>query len=513
MGLFDGANQKIGVAFCSPHRKLTLPNGQVIVDTITVDWHRARCALSYGTNINYIEFFCDGMEIGVARSRAARRCMQHNPRPLYLMFLDDDVLPNYDAFTKLFFRAQTNPEYDIFCGVYCCKGGNPPDPLIYAGNGAGPFWDWSVGDLLTTEQHGITGIHMGLTLIRTSLFERIVDAGLADLSDGLDEGDDPLFKTVKGSWKTPEGLMQTRSGTEDLFFCQKALNEKVGAKIMVDTSVLAGHIDKQTGITWGLPDNSPPIVRAKWLGGKDQKEAEAEETKCDCVMEGQSGVGVIPEHGYVWIDRRDCDPRRMAREDCQKCNGTGKVKSPLKLALDLGAGGIRRQWPGHKTYTLDGRKDSNPDYCQDIRYLNLPDNHFDLVASSHTFEHVPRFEQEIVWSEAFRVCKPGGQCEIIVPSLEWAAAKISDGQADEHVFNVLYGSQEAAGIERKWNLHYFGYTKSIAKALAEQAGFADVTVKDWRDEKSLAYEMIITGIKPNISKEDLPPITVAKPDE
>lgn len=459
MGLFDGANQKIGVAFCSPHRKLTLPNGQEIVDTITVDWHRSRCALSYGTNINYIEFFCDGLEVGVARCRAARRALDHKPRPLYLMFLDDDVLPNYDAFTKLFFHAQTSPEYDIFCGVYCCKGGNPPDPLIYAGNGAGPFWDWAVGDLLTTEQHGITGIHMGLTMIRTSLFERMIEAGVADRSDGLEEGDNPLFKTVKGSWKTPEGLMQTRSGTEDLYFCQKATSEKVNAKIMVDTSVLAGHIDKSTGITWGLPDNSPPILRAKWLGGKDQKEAEKEETK---------------------------------------------------IALDLGAGGIRRQWPGHKTYTLDGRKDSNPDYCQDIRYLNLPDNHFDLIASSHTFEHVPRFEQELVWAEAFRVCKPGGQCEIVVPSLEWAAAKIADGQADEHVFNVLYGSQEAAGIDRKWNMHFFGYTKKIAKALAEQAGFIDVKVVDWRDRENLAYEMVITGSKAIIHEDDLAPITVTE---
>src|SRR3954470_18463506 len=127
MSVFDGDNQKIGVAFCSPHRKRVLNNGQTITDTITVDWHRARCALSYGTNINYIELFCDGLEVGVARSRAARRCLKHSPQPLYLMFLDDDVLPNYDAFTKLFFRAQTNPEYDIFAGVYCCKGGNPPD--------------------------------------------------------------------------------------------------------------------------------------------------------------------------------------------------------------------------------------------------------------------------------------------------------------------------------------------------------------------------------------------------
>lgn len=470
-----GSNQKIGVAFCSPHRKITLPNGQQITDTVTVDWHRARGSLAYGTNINHVELFCDGLEVGVARSRAAVRVMKMTPQPLYLLFLDDDVLPNYDAFTKLFFRAKTNPEYDVFAGVYCTKGGSPPEPLIYAGDGGGAYWDWAVGDLLTTDQHGITGIHMGLTLIRTSLFERMIEQGLADESDGIDEDGDPLFKTVKGSWKTPEGCLQSRSGTEDLYFCQKAM--KAGAKIMVDTSVLAGHVDKNTGITWGLPENSPPVVRAKWLRAQDRKEADVKDADCpDC--QGHGNTAGAPD------------------DYCLKCNGTGKIKAALKLALDIGAGGRGRQWEGHRTYSLDGRADSNPDYCQDIRHLNLPDDHYDLVASSHTFEHVPRYEQELVWSEAFRVCKPGGRCEIVVPNLKWAAAKIMDGQADEHVFNVIYGSQEAAGIDRKWNTHYFGYTPEIAKALAEGAGFVNVKVEGWEQRPELAYEIWITGEKP-----------------
>lgn len=446
MAFFE-SNQKIGVAFCSPHRKITLPNGQEIVDTITVDWHRKRGALAYGTNINYVEFFVDGLEVGVARSRAAVRCLKHKPQPLYLFFLDDDVLPNYDAFTKLFFRANTYPDHDIFCGVYTCKGGNPPDPLIYAGNGAGPFWDWAVGDLLTTDQHGISGVHMGLTLVRTSLFQRMIDAGVADDSDGLNDTDNPLFRTVRGSWKTPEGLMQTRSGTEDLWFCSKA--EKVGAKILVDTSVLAGHIDKTTGITWGIPDNSPPVLRAKWLKDKDKPNKE--------------------------------DSPEVAN---------------LKIALDIGFGGHKREWPGHKTYTTDIRAECKPDYVQDTLLFNLPDNHFDLTASSHHLEHLGRWAQERAWAEIFRITKLGGVTEHVVPSLEWAASKIADGQCDEHVMNVLYGSQEAHGYEAQYNLHYFGYTKALAYALAESAGFVDIEVTDWRDKEEFAYEILIRGRKP-----------------
>jgi SAM-dependent methyltransferase len=181
---------------------------------------------------------------------------------------------------------------------------------------------------------------------------------------------------------------------------------------------------------------------------------------------------------------------------CQQCKGTGKIKTPLKLALDIGAGGTRRQWPGHKTYTTDVRPETKPDYVQDMRLLNLPDEHYDLIASSHSLEHVGRWDQEAVWREMARVLKPGGRMEHIVPSLDWAAAKIKDGKVDSHTLNVLYGAQEAHGYAREWNVHYFGYTKAIACALAEQAGLVDVVCRDWRDDEKLSYNLVITGRKP-----------------
>ncbi len=440
-------HQRIGVAVCSPHRKFQLPDGNWVADTVTVDWHRARAALSFGTNIVTLELFEDGKEVGVARDSAARRCLNHKPNPEYLFFLDDDVLPASDAFQKLFSRAQWSPGVDIFCGVYCTKGGAFPEPLIYAGDGCGPFWDWAVGDLLTTEGHGITSIHMGLTLIRTSLFKRMIDAGLADAEA---DGDEPFFKTVKETDKRG----RTKQGTEDIYFCQKAM--KVGAKILVDTSCLAGHIDKDRGIIWGLHPDCPPVKRAKWLGRKD--------------------------HGET--------------------NGDGE---PLKVALDLGAGGNRREWPGHKTYTVDIRPEAKPDYCQDTRLLNFPEGHCDLIASSHHLEHIGRWDQEAVWAEMFRITKPGGRCEHVVPSLDWAARKVAEGEADEHVFNVLYGAQEAHGYERTLNLHYFGYTKKIARALAEAAGYVNVTCEDWTDNRDYGYNLIIKGEKPLPEPEETGP--------
>jgi hypothetical protein len=71
------------------------------------------------------------------------------------------------------------------------------------------------------------------------------------------------------------------------------------------------------------------------------------------------------------------------------------------------------------------------------------------------------------------------------------------GEVDGHVLNVLYGSQEAAGIDRLFNTHFFVYTKAVARALAEQAGYVDVTVEDWQDREELSYHLYIRGRKPS----------------
>lgn len=429
------SNQRVGIAVCSPHRKKLLSTGESVLDTVTVDWHRRRTALSFPTNTVMIEFFADGLEVGVARSQVAKRCLMHQPQPEFLFFLDDDVLVDWDALTKLYAHARWRPDHDVFAGVYCCKFQNPADPLVYAGDGAGGFWDWAIGDVLTTDTHGITAVHMGLTLIRTSLFRRMLDAGVAN-------DDSPFFLTTTLERERVDGCLRSKQGTEDIWFCRLAA--KVGAKILVDTSVLAGHVDKERGITYGLHPQSPPVKRAKWLTGDDVNEA-----------------------------------------------------GNLKLALDLGAGGTKREWPGYMTSTLDIRPDSKPDYVQDTRQLNFPNEHWDLVASSHHLEHIGRWDQERVWREMARVTKPGGRHEHIVPSVEWAAQKIAEGEVDGSVFDVLYGAQEAHGYERQYNLHFFGYTKRIAEELAKQAGLVNVECKDWRDDPQLGYNLVIRAEKPD----------------
>ncbi len=454
MGLFDSHNARTCVVICTPLAKVTGPRGDLILDPISPLWHRARAGLHMPTNINICEAQADGMEVGDARSRIARNCLDMKTPPEFLLFIDSDVIVPYDAFTKLFFRARCYPDHDIFAGVYCLKNNSVPDPLIYTENGQGPFWNWKVGDLLTTDGHGIGSVHMGATLIRVSLFKRLLDAGLVH-GDGTDQNDEPFFHTGNVRSDKP-GVARLAVGTEDIYFCHKA--RQLGAKILVDTSVLCGHHQKETGITYGLPYGEGPSEWTKWLhdanGGKSN-------------------------------DRKEAD------------------KDDKKLALDIGAGGDRRHWDGYVTYTTDIRPDTKPDYVQDTRLLNLPEGHFDLVASSHHLEHIGRWDQESVWRQIFKVCAPGGFIEHVVPNIEWAAQKVVDKEVDGHVLNVLYGAQEAHGYERQYNLHYFGYTPEVAIALAEQAGFVDVTTEDWKQNPDLGYHLIIRGTKPAVGPEDV----------
>lgn len=468
--MFNEHNARVAVVFCTPMAKVTGPHGDLIYDPISPLWHRARAGLHMPTNINITEISADGMEVGVARSHVAARCLETKPRPEFLFFIDSDVILPYDAFTKLFFRARCFPDYDIFAGVYCLKNPSVPDPLIYTENGVGPFWDWTVGDILTTDSHQIGAVHMGCTLIRCSLFQKLKDAGLVH-HDGTNDADEPFFHT--GNYREDKnGAVLHRQGSEDIYFCFKA--RAAGAKILVDTSVLAGHHDKATGVTYGLPPFAPnsPATRAKWLKSMD-------------------GSGTSP-------DRSETE------------------KAGLKLALDIGAGGDRRAWDGHVTYTTDIRPGAGVDYVQDTRLLNFPNDHWDLTASSHHLEHIGRWDQERVWKEIFRITRPGGLTEHIVPNIQWAAEKLLEGDPDIHVYNVLYGAQEAHGYERVYNLHYFGYTPNVAKALAEAAGFVDVTTESFKERPELGYNLVIRGRKPK--PDDAPPdegtliVEAAEPD-
>jgi predicted SAM-dependent methyltransferase len=431
------------VAICTPMRMDLKPYGARYYHPISPLFHRFRHNLQLPTCLNFIELEADGMEVGDARSHVAAHCLALPNRPRFLFFIDSDVLVPCDALCKLLLRADCHPEHSVYCGVYCCKGHEPAEPLIYGERGQGALWNWTVGDLLTTQSHGVKSAHMGLTMIRVQVLQDLLDAGLVH-GDGTDQEDCPFFKTVNrvDPENNPLGWLRH---TEDTWFYW--LLERLGKTMLVDTSVLAGHVDVRTGIVWGLPENMGPVPRAHFL------------------QQPQEGP---------------------------------------KLALDIGAGPVRRQQEGYKFFTLDVRKEAGCDYVQDVRGLNIPGQSYDLVCCSHTLEHLPYADQDKAWKELFRVCKPGGLVEIALPNAEWAAARLIAGVCDLDVQGVLMGGQGRNDIPFAQDTHYTAYSPGLAVAFAQGVGFHNVQVRSFRDTPALGANLVLTGERPGSLEPSLP---------
>ena len=199
--------------------------------SMNVDWIRARMDLVQPFGCDVLSTWQCGFEVGDARNRAAEKVLEDKHD--FLFFLDWDVLAHPQTMDQLFQRALNNPDIDVFSGVYCCRNRDYPAPLLYTGDNFQLTWDWTVGDVLTTEEHELTGFGMGCCLIRSSIFKRLKG---------------PWFQTTPGA------------ETEDLYFLRRARKE-VGAQFLADCGLLAWHQAPESGLCSGLPYDCAPVKR------------------------------------------------------------------------------------------------------------------------------------------------------------------------------------------------------------------------------------------------------------
>lgn len=182
-------------------------------------------------------------EVGKARQEIAEKAVEMGTK--YLFFIDEDVTPPGHALRQLIYQADHHPEGMVFGGIYCHKS-PPAMPMIFRGLGAGPYWDWKVGEFFEVD-----GISMGCTLIRTEVFEKLPK---------------PWFKTVDDASAYWDGVPKAEMWTEDLYFCD--LVRKAGYKVYADASVLAEHWSIETMTPTVLPPDCAPRRRAGWVKGE-----------------------------------------------------------------------------------------------------------------------------------------------------------------------------------------------------------------------------------------------------
>src|SRR3989304_2761524 len=189
--------------------------------------------------MNYNVRFCQVWHSAVdaARNVMVQEAMKQECR--YLMFIDEDVAPPPHACRQLIFHLDHNPDVAIVGGIVCHKS-VPTAPMVFRGNGAGPYWDWKIGEVFE-----VSGIGMGCSVLRVEAFKNIPQ---------------PWFKTVNDTSPFLDGVNKAEEWTEDLYACQKLT--EAGWRILADGGVLATHYNMDppyNGVS--LPPDCLPLRR------------------------------------------------------------------------------------------------------------------------------------------------------------------------------------------------------------------------------------------------------------
>jgi len=187
-------------------------------------------------NTNVIMFQTMGRNIDEARTYFAEKAIEHKAK--YLLFWDEDVLVPAHALRELMFFMEHHPEAALCGAIYCLKVPHHPEPLVFKTPGAGPSWDWKVGEIFE-----VGGIGMGLCLIRVDMFK--------DLKK-------PWFKTVNDLSPFLDNIPYGEVWTEDLWFC-KQIREAKQWKMFAHGQLICPHLDVTTGKAYELSPDSKPM--------------------------------------------------------------------------------------------------------------------------------------------------------------------------------------------------------------------------------------------------------------
>jgi len=444
-------------AICVP--QLDNANGEV--SKVTHDWAHSMAGIGGGLAVTVLRLSVKNREVGQAKEKLVEQALAHNVQ--WLFFVDDDVLIPPDALMKMIQRWKQDDKYQIQNGVYWSKS-EPPQPLIFKGSFEGSYWNWHVGDLIEADAAGA-----GCTFVSADVFKNMpkpwfstnysyddpratYDDQLWQLEDELNQmvrqknvldskqekRMSELMESIPSLYEDMEKMKKEKiipssflnnmqssgSATEDLYFYKKA-KEYLGLSCWVDTSIQCGHQDKRTGRIFGIRPDFPQA--------KKQHEITTGESKGKLLDVGCGEYS--PHHGDYDVVRVDIDP---------------EVK---------------------------------PDILADVRNLPLPDREFDVVFASHVLEHFGFKWTKNVLKEWIRVLKVGGELQIVVPNIEYAAEKVlkmRDGEAvhPEEVERSMFMYFSAQKDGGKFDYHKAGFTPASLKKLLESLGtLADVKVE------------------------------------
>lgn len=185
---------------------------------VSIEWHGSMMQLQQPMNRSIRHVYIKGKEVGDARNQIVRHALDYRgllgERFSHVFFVDDDVLMPPHALSQLL--AHRKP---IVAGLYYAKT-TTPQPLILGDAFTGVNTDWTPGDVVPCEAHG-----MGCTLIAREVFEAL--------------GDGPWFQTTNERYINDQGVPVQWHQTEDVYFLKRA--KAAGFPPLVDTGLFCFH--------------------------------------------------------------------------------------------------------------------------------------------------------------------------------------------------------------------------------------------------------------------------------
>lgn len=184
----------------------------------------------------------------------------------WVFFIDHDtIMPPKTLLTMNEYMLKGGPP--IVTGLYFTKS-VPSEPLIYRGRGTSYYRHWKFGDRVWVDGHG-----MGCTLIHCSILRALWEESEEYILRGVKVK--RVFETPAKMWFDPETMgWQSETGTEDLFFLHRIIDNKILEKagwpeyqkkkypFLVDTNIYCTHID-WSGMQYPSRGEQMAFVRGK----------------------------------------------------------------------------------------------------------------------------------------------------------------------------------------------------------------------------------------------------------
>lgn len=175
----------------------------------------------------------------------------------------------------------------------------------------------------------------------------------------------------------------------------------------------------------------------------------------------------------------------------------GPPRETASQAVNLGCGLDWDFIDGIRPLRVDLHEANKPDFRADLRALP-PDwtGRFAIAFSSHVLEHFDRYELPRVFAEIVRVCQPGGEIRLVLPSLDWATEQLAAGKLDGDVIDVVWGgrSTPAAGPYPEM-YHKMGISRQLMAGLARKHHLAG---RSQRTGYSETYRLFKPPVRPDV---------------